>query len=742
MTSPIALFQRTLPYRGLLGGCVVLLVAFLSTPLLAADPPGRPLLPREGMWIPSMLEGFNIEEMQEMGFQLEAEDVFSPDGKALNGAIVHFGGFCTASVISEDGLILTNHHCGYGAIQSHSSVENDLLTNGFMAQTRNEELRNEDLTATFVRDIRNVTKEVRQGISDTASGPMRATQIMVNIRKLEARATEGNHYEAEIKAFYGGNEYYLFLKETFRDVRLVGAPPSSIGKFGGDTDNWMWPRHTGDFSLFRIYAGPDNKPADYSPENKPYTPKHVMPVSTGGVNEGDFTMIFGFPGRTSEYLTSWGVALRKEVTNPIRIGLREKRLGILQSYMNQSDANRIRYAATYASISNGYKKWIGQNRGLRRLRTVQEKRELESDFRMWAAQDPDRAERYGNLTAEYEDLYDGIEAAERSKQYVFEAIWPVPMLRMGFRVHQQLQQVNQEKDTPENFAETMRKRMVNYHADNLLAVDREMATEMLKEFMEGVDDRYLPREVQQQIQGKYDGSYERFINDVFENSLLTDSARINQLAGNPKRLVRKLKGDPLVELGNNLIAVYTETLREELSTFEARLAELDYYWIQGQREMFEGRKKLYPDANSTMRISYGKVEPYYPYDGVFYQHQTTLDGVYQKYKPGDGEFDVPDALLELYENQDFAPYGSGNTMPVCFIASNHTSGGNSGSPIINARGELIGLNFDRNWEGTMSDIDYDRSLVRNISVDIRYVLFIIDKFYKADHIIREINLAG
>ena len=700
--------------------------------------------PDEGMWLPMLLKQLNESEMQKKGMRLSAEDIYSINQSSLKDAIVSFGGFCTGEMISSEGLLLTNHHCGYGQIQNHSSVEKDYLTEGFWAMTREQELPNPGLTATFIVRMEDVTQQILAGIPANVAEAEREKMVQQNISKVRQQATAGTHYDAVIRPFFYGNEYYMYVTETFRDIRMVGAPPSSIGKFGGDTDNWMWPRHTGDFSIFRIYAGEDNKPADYSPNNKPYKPKHHLPISMSGVQENDFTMVFGFPGRTNEYLTSHAIEEIYEVSNPAKIKIRDTKLAILDKDMKASDAIRIQYAAKYASVANAWKKWIGENRGLRKANTIARKQELEKQFTQWANADASRKQTYGNLINEFANNYAALEGITISRDYVMEAAWGVELVKYAndyIKLNELLeakapqQEINAQLDRLERGIPGFFK---NYNAPT----DKKVFVALMNMYYEGIDPKMHP-EVFKTVRQKYKGDFSKYADEVYSKSLFTSEKGVRQAIAD----IKAGKGNPLkndvgFQLANSINSHYQASVLPTYTKVNDNLNLLYRTYVAGLREM-QADRKFYPDANSTLRVAYGKVEPYEPVDGVKYKYYTTLEGIIEKAASGAAEdYAIPARLQELYDKKDYGPYGVNGQLPVAFIASNHTTGGNSGSPVINANGQLIGTNFDRNWEGTMSDLTYNPDQVRNISVDVRYMLFIVDKFAGAGHLVKEMTLVN
>jgi len=695
----------------------------------------------EGMWIPSLLKQLNEADMQKNGLKLSAEDIYSINKSSLKDAIVHFGGGCTGEMISSEGLLLTNHHCGYGQIQSHSSVEKDYLTDGFWAKDRSQELLNPGLTATFIIRIEDVTNAVLNNVTTEMSGSQRDVEIQTAVKSIIKEATSGSHYEAYIKPFYFGNEYYMFVTETFKDVRLVGAPPSSIGKFGGDTDNWMWPRHTGDFSLFRIYADANNKPAEYSADNKPYKPKHFLPISLKGIEENDFTMVFGFPGRTNQYLTSYGVDLTLNQGNPTKIYLRDIRLNIMEKEMKKSDIVRIKYSAKQASASNAYKKWKGESLGLKRLTTIEKKKKTEAEL-IKNSRNGNSTTDYQLLLQSYNTVYQKYKPLTRARDYYYEGALSIEILSLANGMKNLISKIESgklSKEEQKKSIDTYLKHLEGFYKDYDKAIDKQIFATILKTYNDSVTEVYKP-ELLTQLSKKYKNDFAKYAEQVFNKSIFSEHEKLKKLVINLPESLAKIKKDPAFVLIDKITKKYETSVQPELVPLENQLAVYNREFVIGLRK-YVTDKKYYPDANSTMRVAYGKVAGYEPKDGVYYLHYTTLEGIMEKEDKNIDEFVVSPKLKQLYEGKDYGQYADKNgEMRVAFCASNHTTGGNSGSPVINATGELIGTNFDRNWEGTMSDIMYDPEKVRNIVLDIRYTLFIIDKFAGAGYLINEMKL--
>ena len=693
------------------------------------------------MWLPFLLQQLNESEMQALGMKMSAEDIYSVNKSSLKDAIVKFGGGCTGEVISPEGLLLTNHHCGFGQIQSHSTLENNYVEDGFWAMSREEEIPNPGLTVTFVVRMEDVTGKVMGRMPDNVDPEEKQKLIDERIQQVEEMAEIEAHEKAEVRAFFKGNQYILIVTTTYRDVRLVGAPPSSIGKFGADTDNWVWPRHTGDFSLFRIYAGPDNLPADYSEDNVPYQPKHFLPISLGGVKEGDFTLVFGFPGRTNEYLPSSAVRQVIDITDPTRIAIRDKSLAILDQEMRNDPEVKIKYVSKFAGIANGWKKWIGEVQGLKSANAIAKKEHYESQFMEVLASNKALHTRYGNLLGDFKQLYKQREPYQLADIYHYEVTsLNVELLRIA-KFMNRLESAYEEAGEAgySGFQKRLAGYLDRFYKDYEPAVDQKVFAALVEMFVKNVDSQYVPREVMDMAKAAQ-GDYTKLAEDIYRQTILTNKENVDALwEMSPEDAIQKLNQDPAFQMAKAFVSTYEETIESELDAINEELEALMSTYMRAQMEVFP-KNRFFPDANSTMRVSYGKVEGYKPQDGVKYDHQTYLSGVMEKYKPGDYEFDVPEKLRQLYERKDYGKYGENGKMPVCFIGSNHTTGGNSGSPAIDAEGRLIGLNFDRVWEGTMSDIYYDPSICRNIMVDIRYVLFIIDKYAGAGHLIEEMRI--
>lgn len=670
-----------------------------------------------GMWIPSLLEGMNETEMTNLGSKLTAKDIYDVNNSSLKDAIGHFNGGCTSEVISDKGLILTNHHCGFGQIQSHSSLENDYLKDGFWAMSLDEELPNEGLYIEFIVRIEDVTSQVLDGITNSMTEKEKQSLIDRNSNTYQKTVTKEAWQDTKVKSFYEGNQYFLFVTERFEDIRLVGAPPTSIGKFGSDTDNWVFPRHTGDFSMFRIYADANNRPAKYSKDNKPYKPKHFLPVSLDGVEEGDFTMVFGFPGTTSEYLPAVAIQHITEEFNPTNIAIREAALKVIDAKMKESDAVRIKYASKQARIANAWKKWIGENLGIQKSDAVAKRRAFEATFTK-ALKEKNLEDKYGNILPEFDNLYKDFGPINiKRRNFVEVFLVTNELMQMTFRVYQMEEAI---KADPANF-EKAKARLVgtlqgihkNYDAD----VDKGVFKNVMPFYNKNVDA------------------------SIYDKTAFTNlDQALKLLEGNAKEVLKKLNKDAAYQYAKPIITEFKNTIDKEFQEKNQPITTLQTKYMTALMEALPNAR-YFPDANSTLRVTYGQVRGYSPRDAVYYNPVSYLDGVIEKYVPGDYEFDVPEKLLELHKNKDFGQYADSNgKVPVCFLGTNHTTGGNSGSPAIDAYGNLVGLNFDRVWEGTMSDMNYDPEICRNIMVDVRYVLFIVDKFAGATHLIDEMKL--
>ena len=696
----------------------------------------------EGMWLPQLLQTLNEKEMKRMGMKINASDIYSISKGSLKDAIVSFGGFCTAEVISDKGLLLTNHHCGFDAIQNHSSIQNNYIRDGFWAYNTGQELTNPDLFATFIIRIDDVTTAVLAGVNNNSTEKERQSIVDKNIAALRTSAKKESYQDILIRSFFESNKYFLFVTETYKDVRLVGAPPSSIGNFGKDTDNWMWPRHTGDFSMFRIYADKNNKPAAYSPDNVPYKPKRALNISLDGVKEGDFTMVFGFPGRTNEYLHSSAIEQIVNVSDPAKIAIRTKALGVIDGFMRKDEEIKIQYAAKYASISNAWKKWQGEILGLTKTNAVANRKEYESRFEKIVLNRPEYNLAYASLLKKLKQAYADIEPYAYARDYYTEINSKIELLGFG---NQLKALVNAYENNGEaGYAAAKPKiieKLESLYGEYNAKVDEKLFEVLMEMYVANQKDEYTATYFKNLLK-QNENNYAKTADGVYKNSKIYSAKNLQTLlTGSAKDVIDAIKNDVGYQLNLDMQQTYNSKIAENLNTMQTNINQLQRTYMQAQMDVFT-KKAFYPDANSTLRVTYGNVKNYQPRDGVKYDLQTYMEGVMEKYKPGDYEFDLPKKLVDLYYKKDFGRWGVNGRQPVCFIAANHTTGGNSGSPALNADGNLVGLNFDRVWEGTMSDINYDPSICRNIMVDIRYVLFIVDKYAEAKNLIAEMKFVS
>ena len=695
---------------------------------------------KEGMWLPSLIHKLNIKTMQDMGCELSAEDIYSINQSSLKDAIVALDrGSCTAEVISKDGLLLTNHHCGFGEIQQHSSVEHDYLQDGFWARSKEEELPNPGKTVTFLISVEDVTAKVLAEVTDEMSESERKNKIDQAVRQLEREAKGDSHYEVYIRDFFKANQYFLFVTETFKDVRLVGAPPQALGKFGGDTDNWMWPRHTNDFSMFRVYCAPDGTPAEYSEDNVPYQPKHHLPISLKGVKENDFAMVFGYPGSTNRYKTSWGIDYTMKVTNTARILVREKKLDIIADYMATSQKAKIQYASKHARSANYYKNAIGQNEALTKLGIIAQKQELENQFTEWVNANADRKDKYGEALPLIEESYENVED-EKAMEFAAEALLRGPEIFMfAYRANQLadlLEKPEQNKDRIEAFAGRLKESLDAFYKDYDAATDEKIVAALMKIYAENISSSYYPSFFAE-IQNKYKGDYAKYTEKMFKKSIFDNQEELTAFLENPS--LKTLQKDMVYQAAVDIFDMYRATSMN-LREGDEKLQKGRRLFVAGLMEM-QPDKKFYPDANSTMRLTYGTVMPYDPRDGVTYKYYTTTDGYLEKEIPGDYEFDVPKRMKELLLDENFGQYADEDgKLRTCFITDNDITGGNSGSPVINGKGELIGIAFDGNWEAMSGDLDFEENLQRCINVDIRFVLWVVDIYAGAQNLIDEMTI--
>jgi hypothetical protein len=693
----------------------------------------------EGMWLPQLLGQLNEKEMKSLGMKISAADIYNINKGSLKDAIVSFGGFCTAEVISTKGLILTNHHCGKDAIQNHSTVDHNFLKDGFWAKNQGEELPNEELTATFIIRIDDVTTGALKGVTASMDEKTRQSTIDRNIAELQKTVKKEDWQSSFVRPFYNGNKYYLFVTEVFKDVRMVGAPPSAIGEFGVDTDNWVWPRHAGDFSLFRIYADKNNRPAAYSPDNVPYTPKRALNISMDGVKEGDFTMVFGFPGRTTEYLPASAVQLNAEVLNPVKIGLRDQALKIWGEHMRQDEGVKIQYAAKYATLANAWKKWQGESLGIAKSGALDKRKAYEAEFQKRVTASPAFKDQYATLLQQLNERYAQLQPYALVRDYHTEVTNAVELFKLNKYVTDLANAYKKEGEAgyTKKKAEVLAA-LPSFFKEYRPDIDQQVFTALMTTYFNNVSPDYIGKTALSL--GSDKSSAERVAKEIYADSKILSLDSFKKILDKaPAVALDELQRDKAVAFARAIIDQYNSAVAPQLNAIQNDINQLQRTYMAAQVEVFKD-KRFYPDANSTLRVAYGQVKGYKARDAVQYGYYTYLDGVMEKYKPGDYEFDVPAKLLDLYKKKDYGPYAVNGRLPVDFIANNHTTGGNSGSPVLDAYGNLIGLNFDRVWEGTMSDYNYDGRFSRNIMVDIRYVLFIVDKLGGAGHLVKEMKL--
>ena len=710
----------------------IIVFALLSTSITRAD---------EGMWLLSML-GKNIATMQEMGCKLSAEDIYSINKACLKDAIVGLGRdgrpfshFCSGEIISGEGLVLTNHHCGFPYIQAHSTVEHDYLANGFWAYSKKEELSNPGLTASILQRIEDVTDKVNAALNDNMSEAERAQVIAIVSQRIAAEATKGTNLAAQVQSMFEGNQFCLLVYKIYRDVRLVGAPPQSMGKFGGDTDNWMWPRHTCDFSMFRIYTGPDGEPAAFSEKNIPLKPRHFLPVSAKGVKDGDFAMIMGFPGTTDRFLTSFGLKATM-ANNDIRYKVRTEKLRIMKEGMEKDTKTRIQYASKHASSANYWKYSFEQNKALKKLNTMGAKEQIERDFTAWVNADPARVAKYGKALDMIRNGYDQLSDYATAQSYLMEALLQggeayMFAMQTGDAIAS-LDTLPAEKRN--DLIERLKTAAQGFYKDFNEEIDVNTTAALMKMFADNVKPEMYP-EIINEVNKKYKGDFMKFAKEIGSKSIFRNEAAFMAFLEKPS--AKKVKTDLAYRTGMSVYNAYME-MRKATAEMQATIAKGDRLFVNGLMTK-DPDKAWAPNANSTLRLTYGKVGSYKPRDGVFYDYYTTLTGVMEKEGPKGGEFEVPAKLKEVYNAKDFAPYGDGNIV-TCFITNNDITGGNSGSPVINGNGELIGTAFDGNSEAMSGDIDFEENLQRCINLDTRYMLFVVDKIAGAKNLIQEMKI--
>lgn len=698
-----------------------------------------------GMWLPLFLN-YNEAEMQSLGFKLTAEDVYSVNHHSMKDAVMLFGGGCTGELISSQGLVLTNHHCGYSYVQSHSTMEQNHLQNGFWAKNKSEEIPMEGLTVTFLVYMEDVTAQVLQDVNDDMDEAERQIIIGGNIDKIIKKTIENTTYKASIKPFYYGNQYFMFVTQTYSDVRLVGVPPESIGKFGGDSDNWMWPRHTGDFSLWRIYTDKNGKPAKYAPDNIPMVPKKYFPISIKGIEENDFTLVFGYPGSTQQFLLSDGVDVVANVQNPIAIDARTIRLDAMKRQMNLDPRIRLMYSAKANSISNGWKKWQGESKGIRECNVIAKKEAKEADFQKWVNSDKDRQKQYGSLLADMKRAYQNYAEQTKVSTFISECFFGPEIISNSVHPYYRLlvfPALRGENGTVESNKQKLLQSNRSFRESYCPTIDKECFVELMTYYFTKQNPALIPEDLR-----KYaldEATVRQIMTNLWDKQAttapyFTDNEKFEAFITNAKpSKIAKTANAELVKMYSTVFNYY----RQMLTKYTTNRSQLDSYYRTYVKALMEKEKDrvFYPDANLTLRVTYGQVKGFEPADGVEYNYYTTLDGIMQKENPDVYDYKVDPKLKQLWEKKDYGRYANKNgELPVAFIASNHTTGGNSGSPVINGEGQLIGTNFDRVWEGTMSDINYDVDRCRNISLDARYFLFIVDKFAGAKNLIEEMDI--
>ncbi len=706
----------------------------------------KTVLADEGLWVPLFLKGYPISQMQVRGLKLSAKDIYDINHASLKDAVVQFGRGCTGSIISDQGLLITNYHCGYSFIVRHSTVKNDYLTNGFWASSMQEELPNPGLTATFLIYMEDVTDKILSKVQENLTEKQRIDLIDFLIKHIvDSVENHFNHkYEAQVKPFFYGNQYILIVTQTFRDIRLVAAPPSSIGKFGGETDNWIWPRHTGDFSIFRIYANKNNEPADYSPDNIPYRPKKSLKISLKGYNRGDFVMVIGFPGYTYEYVPSYVIANVLNIIDPNRIKIRQAKLDVLLPALNENNKTRLMYASKVARIANGWKKWKGEVYGLRRLSVLKRKKLFEHKFQTWA--NTYKNGKYKNLLKSYRNLVDQSAQYQKAYDYFIEIVYLNDVFNLAKKIEKKLEQLRIARSDQafSRIKDDLTRTLKAFYKNHNLKIERKILNKTLNLYIKDLDGNFVPQELIS-LDQKAKSAQCLYLTPQIGDVLFSESVFLNQdkalklIENLNKNSLKKLENDVLINLYLEFYRIFRYRILQQMSVFQLKNDSLNRLYMKAQME-FEPDKPFYPDANLTMRISYGTIEPYRPKDAVLYNYFTTLRGVVEKNDSSNYDYRVPEKLITLYKAGDFGNYiDKDSTLHVCFISNAHTTGGNSGSPVFDQNGNLIGLNFDRTWETTMSDYYYDPKICRNIIVDIRYVLFIIDKFAGQKRLINEMT---
>ncbi len=695
----------------------------------------------EGMWLLSLI-GKNYQDMQKAGFKLTPEDIYNVNKSCLKDAIVGLGNagtpfwhFCTGEIISDKGLISTNHHCGYGKLQEHSSVEHDYLRDGFWAYTMDQELPNPGLTASILVRMEDVTAKVKEALTDEMSESDREAAIERVSKQIAEDAVKGTQYDAQVKPMFNGNQFFLFVHIIYKDVRLVGAPPSSMGKFGGDTDNWSWPRHTCDFSMFRIYTAPDGSPAEYSKDNVPLSPKHHLPVNAGEIKDGDFAMVMGFPGTTDHFLTSYGLEETMNITNKLVYEIRTVKINILREEMAASQATRIKYASKYASCSNYWKYSNEQNKALKNLNTMGVKKEVEKEFTQWASRQVNP--KYSRALSLIQKGYAARATAEEAQLYLREGLLSGPETPLfALRISNTFKKVLE--NDPKADLSFLQNYIDNFYKDYDANVEKRLISALFKYVVDHMNPEYCPQFLID-ANKKYKGNFDEYAESLFKKSIFGDAEKLAKFMQKPN--VKALDKDPLAQVGNAIYDAYVALGDVVPQDVQDNLQRGIRDFTDGILQINDGKKLMSPDANSTIRLTYGNVMSYDPRDGVSYHYYTTLKGVIEKEDPENSEFNVPARLKELYNKKEFGRYANKNgELPTCFITNNDITGGNSGSPVINGKGQLIGLAFDGNSEAMSGDIDFEENLQRCICLDSRYMLWVIDVFAGAKNLIEEMDI--
>ncbi len=706
----------------------ILLFTCLNISFLFAD---------EGIWIPLLLSKYNEADMQQKGLRITADDIYSINHSSLKDAVLLFGRGCTGEVVSGQGLLFTNHHCGKSMIQSHSTIEHNYLKDGFWAKSKEDELPCPGLTVSFLVRMEDVSEQVLKNISPAMNESERYELIEAEIKKIIDNETKGTYFNATVEPVFSGNQYFLYVMETFSDIRLVGAPPISIGDFGSETDNWMWPRHSADFALFRIYADSNNQPAKYSRTNIPYKPKQFLEISLKGIQENDFTMVYGFPAHTQEYLPSYAVEMLTQIENPVSIKINRKKLDIMNEFMNQSEQVKIQYTSRYFTISNFWKKSIGQNNGLLKYNAIDKKKALENEFNLKLNSDSVKKNEYIHLMHEYEKTIRHYSIAKYWTDFYYDAFATDDLFKF-IKSFRSLASIPDDSSRLIKIEfEKLKKISSSFFTNSNLSIVEKTYSAMLDMFCRDVDSNLHPA-VFSQIQTKFKNNTNDFSSYLFKKSIFVSSDKIQRSLTHFNKT--KLLNDPLFKLTDELINYYYLNFQPALIYYENKLDSMNRIFMATQLNI-QKNKLFYSDANSSLRLTYGKISGYQSTDGISYHYNTNLNGLIEKNKTNKEEYNIPNRLKELFNSKEYGCYAVKDTLPLCFIATNHTSGGNSGSPVLNGNGQLIGINFDRNWEGTMSDIMYNPETCRNISVDIRYVLFIIDKYAGMKQLVDEMKIS-